>query len=154
MKNSKIVEAVTQIVRKVLTEKKLNKAGKNTIQENTAADLYNKLQKEVVSLILKGSVEVKNYPNFKLSERENKALQSKGLIPVEINRTTSGVEYLRFKVNDLKLEDELGKRFVDIPVSNEVKARFKDIPSTSKYNANPVSIYKKSRYTPNERSSD
>lgn len=154
MKNSKIEEVVVQLVRKVLTEKKLNKAGKNNIQENTNTELYNKLQKEVLSLILKGSIEVKNYPNFKLSERENKALQSKGLIPVEINRTTSGVEYLRFKVNDLKLEDELGKRFIDIPVSKEVKARFKDIPSTTKYNNSPVSIYKRSRNMPDERSSD
>ena len=154
MKNSKIVETVTQIVRKVLTEKKLNKAGKNTIQENTAADLYSKLQKEVVSLILKGSVEIKHYPKFKLSEEENNQLREKGLIPNEIVKLTTGAQFLRFKVNDLDIEKQTGKRFVDIPVTKEVEGKFKDIPSTSKYNANPVSIYKKSRNTPNERSSD
>lgn len=154
MKNSKIEEVVAQLVRKVLTEKKLNKAGKNNIQENTSTELYNKLQKEVTSLIMKGNVEIKNYPNFKLSEEENTNLQAKGLIPSEIYKTTSGAEYLRFKVNDLKLEDELGKRFVDVPINKEVKARFKDIPSTSKYNDKPVSIYKRSRNMPDERSSD
>jgi hypothetical protein len=154
VKNSKIEEVVAQLVRKVLTEKKLNKAGKNNIQENTSTELYNKLQKEVTSLIMKGNIEVKNYPNFKLSEKENTELQAKGLIPNEIYKTTSGAEYLRFKVNDLKLEDELGKRFVDVPVNKEVKARFKDIPSTSKYNDKPVSIYKRSRNMPDERSSD
>lgn len=150
------IEDYDQLVSSKVEPEDIDKLGKSEkpVYENSNTNIYSNLQKEVLALIMKGDIEIQNYPNFRLSKEENTALQSKGLIPSEIYKTTSGAEYLRFKVNDLKLEDELGKRFVDVPINKEVKARFKDIPSTSKYNGKPVSIYKRSRNMPDERSSD
>ena len=126
---------------------------KEALEQKTNTS-YEDLKKEVLELIMKGNVEVQYYPKFKLSEEENKQLRERGLIPDEIVKLTTGAQFLRFKVNDLDIEKQTGKRFVDIPVTKEVKARFKDIPSTSKYNDKPVSIYKRSRNMPDERSSD
>lgn len=126
---------------------------KEALEQKTNTS-YEDLKKEVLELIMKSSIEIQYYPKFKLPEEENNLLKEKGLIPDEIVKLTTGAQFLRFKVNDLDIEKQTGKRFVDIPVTKEVESKFKDIPSTSKYNDKPVSIYKKSRNTPNERSSD
>lgn len=128
--------------------------GEKPVYENINLDSYNNLQKEVLELIMKGSIEIKHYPKFKLSEEENNQLREKGLIPDEIVKLTTGAQFLRFKVNDLDIEKQTGKRFVDIPVTKEVEGKFKDIHSTSKYNDTSVKIYKKPKHTPDERSSD
>lgn len=126
---------------------------KEALEQKTNTS-YEDLRKEVLELIMKGNVEIQYYPNFKLSEEENNQLKEKGLIPDEIIKLTTGAQFLRFKVNDLDLQNQIGKRFVDILVTKEVEDKFKDIPSTSKYKDAPVRIYKKSKYTPDERSSD
>lgn len=126
---------------------------KEALEQKTNTS-YEDLKKEVLELIMKSSIEIQYYPKFKLSEEENNLLKEKGLIPDEIVKLTTGAQFLRFKVNDLDIEKQTGKRFVDIPVTKEVESKFKDIPSTSKYNDKPVSIYKRSRNMPDERSSD
>lgn len=126
---------------------------KEALEQKTNTS-YEDLKKEVLELIMKSSIEIQYYPKFKLSEEENSLLKEKGLIPDEIVKLTTGAQFLRFKVNDLDIEKQIGKRFVDIPVTKEVESKFKDIPSTSKYNDKPVSIYKRSRNMPDERSSD
>lgn len=126
---------------------------KEALEQKTNTS-YEDLKKEVLELIMKSSIEIQYYPKFKLPEEENNLLKEKGLIPDEIVKLTTGAQFLRFKVNDLDIEKQTGKRFVDIPVTKEVESKFKDIPSTSKYNDKPVSIYKRSRNMPDERSSD
>lgn len=126
---------------------------KEALEQKTNTS-YEDLKKEVLELIMKSSIEIQYYPKFKLPEEENNLLKEKGLIPDEIVKLTTGAQFLRFKVNDLDIEKQTGKRVVDIPVTKEVESKFKDIPSTSKYNDKPVSIYKRSRNMPDERSSD
>lgn len=101
---------------------------------------------------MKGDVEIQHFPNFKLSKKENEELINKGLKPDEIFKLTSGEEYLKFKIIDLELQDQIGKNYLNIPLTKEIKNKFKDISNNFKYNT--PSNTKKSKYEPDERSSD
>ena len=126
--------------------------GEKPVYENDNLDSYNNLQKEVLNIIMKGDIEIQHFPNFKLSKKENEELINKGLKPDEIFKLTSGKEYLKFKIIDLELQDQIGKNYLNIPLTKEIKNKFKDIPNNFKYNT--PSNTKKSKYEPDERSSD
>ena len=126
--------------------------GEKPVYENNNLDSYNNLQKEVLNIIMKGNIEIQHFPNFKLSKKENEELINKGLKPDEIVKLTSGEEYLKFKIIDLELQDQIGKNYLNIPLTKEIKNKFKDIPNNFKYNT--PSNTKKSKYEPDERSSD
>lgn len=126
--------------------------GEKPVYENDNLNSYNNLQKEVSNIIMKGDVEIQHFPNFKLSKKENEELINKGLKPDEIFKLTSGEEYLKFKIIDLELQDQIGKNYLNIPLTKEIKNKFKDISNNFRYNT--PSNTKKSKYEPDERSSD